>query len=455
MKKKGYKSESANLRLKAEELLKKKSSKMSSAQTETKILKLNHELEVHQIELEIQNEELAIAKEQADIVAQKYTELYNYAPSGYFTLSKEGEIIELNPCGANILGKEIQQLKSSMFGFFVSDETKPIFNSFLRKVFSSKGEGSCEITLSTDGNFPMYVYLNGIVNKNGDHCFVNMMDITDRKLAAELLIANKELAFQNKEKQKWAEELFNSNKELKQLLQLNSDKDLFISILAHDLRSPFQGLLSLSGLLTENIRQHDFSEIETLVNQINISAQNTYKLLEDILMWAKTQSGKIPFEPQKLSFKDICKDILGNLRPIAEAKGIKINYVSDNEIIIFADIDMLKAILRNLISNAIKFTDNGGTININAEQTHPNITISVSDNGIGIPPDNLLKLFDISQIQTTTGTANEKGTGLGLVLCRQFIEKHGGKIWVVSEDGKGSEFKFTLPIVTGYTNDKK
>jgi signal transduction histidine kinase len=172
-------------------------------------------------------------------------------------------------------------------------------------------------------------------------------------------------------------------------------------------------------------------------------------------MWAKTQSGKIPFEPQKLSFKDICKDILGNLRPIAEAKGIKINYVSDNEIIIFADIDMLKAILRNLISNAIKFTDNGGTININAEQTHPNITISVSDNGIGIPRDNLFKLFDISQIQTTTGTANEKGTGLGLVLCRQFIEKHGGKIWVVSEDGKGSEFKFTLPIVTGYTNDKK
>jgi len=454
MEKKGNKSEAANLRQKAEELLKKKSSKMTSFLSETEILKLTHELEVHQIELEIQNEELVIAKEKADIVAQKYAELYNYAPSGYFTLSKEGEIIELNPCGANILGKEIQQLKNSKFGFFVSDETKPIFNSFLGKVFNGKGEESCEIILSGDGN-SMNVYLNGIVNKNGDHCFVNVMDITDRKLAAELLITNKELAFQNKEKQKWAEELFNSNKELKELLQLNSDKDLFISILAHDLRSPFQGLLSLSGLLTENIHQHNISEIETLVNQINISAQNTYKLLEDILMWAKTQSGKIPFEPQKLSFKDICKDILENLRPIAGAKGIKINYISDNEIIIFADIDMLKAILRNLVSNAIKFTNNSGSINISAEQTHSNITISVSDNGIGIPPDNLFKLFDISQIQTTTGTANEGGTGLGLVLCKQFIEKHGGKIWVVSEVGKGSEFKFTLPTFTEHMNDIK
>jgi len=455
MNKIGNKSEAVNLRQKAEELLKKKSSKMTSILSEAKTLKLYHELEVHQIELEIQNEELAVAKEQADIVAQKYTELYNYAPSGYFTLSKEGEIIELNLCGANMLCKEIQRLKSSRFGFFVSDETKTIFNSFLKKVFNSKVEESCEITLSTYDNLPMYVYLNGIITKNGEQCFVSVMNITDRKLAAELIIANKELTFQNKEKQKRAEELFNSNKKLQQLVQLNADKDLFISILAHDLRSPFQGLIGISNLLTENIRQYDLTEIVTLVNQINLSAQNTYKLLEDILMWAKTQSGNVPFEPQKLGLTDICKDILENLRPIADTKNITINYISENEIIIFADIDMLKAILRNLVSNAIKFTNNDGAINIKAEQTHSNITISVSDNGIGIPNDNLIKLFDISQIQTTTGTAKEKGTGLGLVLCKQFVEKHGGNIWVVSEYGKGSEFKFTMPLFTSHKNDIK
>jgi signal transduction histidine kinase len=165
-------------------------------------------------------------------------------------------------------------------------------------------------------------------------------------------------------------------------------------------------------------------------------------------MWARTQSGKIPFIPQKLIFTDICKDILENLRLIAEEKSITINCNPENGIIIFADNDMLKAILRNLVSNAIKFTNYNGEININAEQTHSSITISVSDNGIGIPHDTLIKLFDISQIQTTTGTANEKGTGLGLMLCKQFVEKHGGNIWVVSEYGKGSEFKFTMPAFT-------
>jgi len=137
MKKKGYKSESANLRLKAEELLKKKSSKMSSAQTETKILKLNHELEVHQIELEFRTKNSQLQRA-GRYCSTKYTELYNYAPSGYFTLSKEGEIIELNPCGANILGKEIQQLKSSMFGFFVSDETNQYSIPFSGKCLAAK-----------------------------------------------------------------------------------------------------------------------------------------------------------------------------------------------------------------------------------------------------------------------------------------------------------------------------
>jgi signal transduction histidine kinase len=166
------------------------------------------------------------------------------------------------------------------------------------------------------------------------------------------------------------------------------------------------------------------------------------------LQWARTQQGKIPFKPQKLSFKDICVNILEILNPIAYAKNITINLSSSDEIDVFADIDMLKTILRNLVSNAIKFTNKNGEININAQENYENVTISVSDNGIGIKPDNLSKLFDISQVLTTTGTAKETGTGLGLLLCKEFVEKHGGKIWVVSEVGRGSNFKFTLPIFT-------
>jgi PAS domain S-box-containing protein len=233
------------------------------------------------------------------------------------------------------------------------------------------------------------------------------------------------------------------------LEKLNADKDRFISILGHDLKSPFNALLGLSELLTENIRKYDIDKIENLVNHINKSAQTTYNLLEDILLWARTQQGKIPFKPQILSFRNICMDILEILKPNTDAKNITINYNPADEINIFADIDMLQTVLRNLVSNAIKFTNKNGVINISAEENSGNVTISVSDNGIGIAPDNLTKLFDIAQVLTTTGTAEEKGTGLGLILCKEFVEKHGGKIWAESKYGKGSEFKFTMPICPG------
>jgi len=265
------------------------------------------------------------------------------------------------------------------------------------------------------------------------------------KRAAELIIANENLIFQNNEKTKHAAELIIANNELKQLLQLNADKDLFISILAHDLRSPLSVLLGLSDLVTENIRQFNIDKIEKLVNEINQSAQNTFALLQDLLKWSRVQSGKIPFEPQNLSFTDICKDIIKILNPNAIAKNITINYSSADEINFFADVDMIKTVLRNLVSNAIKFTNNSGAININAEVNSGNLTISVSDNGIGIEPESLTKLFNISKIHTTTGTAKEKGTGLGLLLCKEFVEKHGGKIWVESECGKGSIFYFNIP----------
>jgi len=282
------------------------------------------------------------------------------------------------------------------------------------------------------------------------------------KRADELIMANIELAFQNeekekrvaeliiadKEKKKRAEELISTNKELKQLLQLNADKNLFISILAHDLRSPFNALLGLTEVLIEDIRKFNTDEIEEIADNINKSARNTFNLLENILSWARAEQGKIPFDPQILSFTDNCKDAVEVLKPIAKAKNIKIDYSTVDHINIYADIDMLKAVLRNLVSNAIKFTNNGGTISITAKQIDSNITISVSDNGIGIAPHNLMKLFEMSEVISTTGTAEETGTGLGLLLCKGFVEKHQGKIWVESEVGKGSDFKFTLPVLT-------
>jgi PAS domain S-box-containing protein len=233
----------------------------------------------------------------------------------------------------------------------------------------------------------------------------------------------------------------------RKLLQLNIDKDRFISILSHDLRSHFNNILGLTELLLEVILKPDIDEIKEIAKNINQSAHNSYKLLEDILLWAKTQQGRIPFKPQILSFRDICIEILNTLNPNANAKNITINYSASDNTKVFADIDMLKTILRNLVSNAIKFTNNGGTIIIDAKQNSGNVTITVSDNGIGIPHDILVKLFEISEVITTRGTAKETGTGLGLLICKEFIDKHNGEIWVRSELAKGSEFNFTLPLL--------
>ena len=230
------------------------------------------------------------------------------------------------------------------------------------------------------------------------------------------------------------------------LEKLNIDKDRFISILGHDLKNPFSNILGFSEILTDEINSLNSDEIKEIAGNINKSARITNNLLEGILMWARTQQGSIPFKPQNLSLSATCENILEILNPNAKAKNITINHSATEHITVFADDDMLKAILRNLVSNAIKFTNKNGAININATQTDSNVTISISDNGIGIKPNNLVKLFDISQVLTTKGTSGETGTGLGLLLCKEFVEKHGGKIWVESEVGKGSDFKFTLPI---------
>lgn len=243
-------------------------------------------------------------------------------------------------------------------------------------------------------------------------------------------------------RRKAEEQLIRSESVLK---KLNKDKDRFISILAHDLKNPFIALCGLSEVLKANIHNYDIKKIEMFVSHINDSAQNTYSLLEELLLWARSQSGKLPFNPQKLTFAEITQDVIGVLSPNALEKSIIIKHFTKDDIIIFADKDMLKTVLRNLISNAIKFTNPGGEVKIYAEKDLANITITVSDNGIGIAPNNLDKLFDISQAHTTAGTSNESGTGLGLILCKEFVEKHGGKIWVESENG--SDFKFSLPMV--------
>jgi PAS domain S-box-containing protein len=208
-------SKTANLRQKAETLLRINAAEKGLPLSEIETLKLIHELEVHQIELEMQYDELMLSSSAVQEAAEKYSELYDFAPSVFLTLSKEGEIIELNLSGAEMLGKERSRLKNIRFGFLLSNDTKPIFNLFLEKVFISKAKESCEVILSVNNNLPMHIQLTGIAVKNGEQCLLTVTEITDRKqVEQELIIVNKELVFQNKEKENRTAELIIANTKL-------------------------------------------------------------------------------------------------------------------------------------------------------------------------------------------------------------------------------------------------
>lgn len=232
----------------------------------------------------------------------------------------------------------------------------------------------------------------------------------------------------------------------KALSQLNDDKDRFMQILAHDLRSPFTALLGFSDILLSNFREYDFDEIEMQLSLLSQTAHSTYNLLNDLLLWSMSQSGKLPFNPKRLPFIVICNEVLSCKCNQSDSKHINIDCSEKEPIYLFADVHMLKTVLRNLITNAIKFTHINGQVTVYVQKEGEFATISVRDNGVGISLDNQQKLWDFTTPFATEGTEHEQGTGLGLLLCKEFVEKHGGKIWVESELGKGSNFKFTMPL---------
>jgi signal transduction histidine kinase len=229
------------------------------------------------------------------------------------------------------------------------------------------------------------------------------------------------------------------------LVQLNSDKDQFISILAHDLRSPFSGILGFSEMLKKNIYTYSLEKIEKQVSIIYETAKKTYELLEDTLLWASSQSKNITYNPTLNNLPEIVNEVIEILEPIAKVKKINLSSSIKEKLLVNTDIYMLKAILRNLFSNAIKFSREKGNIEISAKHNNSVTEVKISDNGIGMRPETLKKLFTFDSIQSTKGTANEKGTGMGLLLCKEFVEKHGGKIWVESEVDKGTTVTFSIP----------
>lgn len=232
----------------------------------------------------------------------------------------------------------------------------------------------------------------------------------------------------------------------KQLREFNATKDKFFSIIAHDLRSPFTNILGLAQLLAECIKNENHEDIEQYAALIQDSTERGLKLLSSLFQWAQSQSGQIKFNPENFDVTSLVKEITELKASFADQKTIQISYEVPEKMSISADKEMVRTVLRNLVYNAIKFTNPGGKIRITAEQNQNEITMAVIDNGVGIDESAINKLFLIEENISSAGTNNETGTGLGLILCKEFVEMHKGRIWASSAIGQGSEFKFTLPV---------
>lgn len=708
------------LRKKAEEQLKMRKSETTKAVSGADMQRLVHELQVHQLELEMQNEELFTAKEQIEKLAkEQYKELYDFAPYGYLSISKEGTIAELNFAAARMLGRERDELKNTRFARSVSEETRPVFDLYFQQVFAGQAEPACEAILAAEGHWPIHVSIDSVVSRNDECCHLTVVDITGRKQAEEalqtekanldaifksspdamfildetttivklntaaMLMANssesdalqhrpgnvlrcihsltdprgcgyspnckvckvrigietliakgdaihgaelelelirngmpqkvwinigaepirlngkrhvcvvlnditgrkqterllqeksEKITEQNEELNQTNQKLstaketaeanhakvtaiiegtqdsiwaFNRNYEIlylnkafqaefhqvfgiwlepgvslikshprsirplwksrydrvlaneqfsvedailtrngliyihvsfnpivtkgkvvggsciggniterkqaelhgklqnEELKKLNATKDKFFSIIAHDLKSPFNSIMGFSELLVGQIRQKDYKGIERYSGIIHQSSLHAMDLLMNLMEWSRAQTGRMEFNPGDFEAAALMDEVILLLSTAARQKSIVIRKAFIPFSLVYADRNMISTVLRNLISNAIKFTPPHGEIRLSCVKKERELIVSVADNGVGMTEDKMNRIFRIDENHSTLGTQNEQGTGLGLILCKEFVEKHGGKIRIESKVGIGSTFYFSLPI---------
>lgn len=370
----------------------------------------------------------------SEFTEQKFTALYNYFPnSKLFSLKQKYvnpdivfdiENIEINENTEEILSP---LLLDKPVTYFTADKSVKILNDLIDEEIKS----IILIPIKIDGK------LWGIIAAGSSEKHISYNDelINIFTLTGEMLA--------NAVKRKINEErlVFYS----KELEEINRSKDRFYSMVSHDLKSPFQGLLGLASFIISEADSLSKDEIKEFVGNIESSAKNLYGLLENLLNWTRFELGRIQFTPESFYLYDLLEEVENILLGIAKKKGIEIKLDVDKDFTMIADRKMMYSILSNLITNGIKFTKANGYVTVAAKKTASNVILTVTDNGIGMTKEQIDNLFDITNINSTPGTNNEKGTGLGLLLCGEMVEKHNGNIEITSSIEKGTCFIISIP----------
>lgn len=334
------------------------------------------------------------------------------------------KITDINCAVTNTFGFTKKELLGKPMSFINVNERKKDSAERIRKLLTGEQLKYESVSRKKDGSIiPVDMSEKSIKIGNKNYIYVIERDISERK--------------------KWETEILEVQHKLE---EENSSKDKFFSIISHDLRAPFSALLGISQLLEEEYDVMDDTERKEMIHVARNSSKNIYQLLDGLLEWSRAKSGRMEYLPLNINLKETSDQGILILIQNAKNKNIKVvNNIKSNTFA-YADEIMFKTILRNLITNAIKFTQNNGEIIIDSNVNNDKIEISVLDNGIGMTEADVNKLFRIDVHHTTVGTENESGTGIGLILCKELVDQHGGEIWVESEQEKGSCFRFTLPI---------
>jgi len=544
--------EAISLRQIAEEQLKQRQSEINGHFSEAGLQKLLHELQVHQIELELQNQELILAKETAEIAVEKYTELYDFAPNGYFSLTETGKIIELNLSGARMLGKDRQHLKGSQFAFLLSPESKSTFSLFLERAFQSNNKETCEVQLLTHDDVQTHFLLTGIVTDKCEQCNLTMIDISETKASHTALhfslmkyqtlfglfpvgititdangkiietnlIAQRMLGLDREQQMQryidgndWriirpdgsvmpspefaSVRALKENRQIEniemgithehgQTIWLNvsatpipiegygvaitfsditgrklaerelldakehaeeSDrlKSAFLANMSHEIRTPMNGILGFAELLKDPDLKGD--QQQKFIAIIEKSGARMLNIINNIVDISKIEAGLMEVYIKGTNINEQIGYVYTFFKPAVECKGVDLFYrnaLPDGEALIETDPEKLYAILINLVNNALKFT-NKGSIELGYENKGEYLEFFVKDTGIGIAGDRQDAIFERFIQAENCDKHSYDGAGLGLAITKAYVEMLGGRIWVKSQLGIGSEFFFTLP----------
>ena len=453
------KATAAELRRRAEQRLREKqtsqTSEIGDRTTAAETQRLVHELQVHQIELEMQNEELLQARAEVEAILGQYTDLYDFAPVGYFTLDRNGTIRQVNLTGAHLLGVDRSALVNRRFGLFVSADFLPAFNAFLKRVFESQAKETTELTLRKEANDPLWAHIEAAATQDGQACRAALLDITKRKRAeAEVQAAQENLSVEQRRGQRRLQKV---NRELE---RRNRELQDFVQVASHDLRAPLVNIRGFGDLLgsacqrartavagiqdAESLRAELLplldEEIPESLGYICTSSSKMDALLTGLLNVSRIGSAALTIEP--LDLNRMVAEIVKSTEFSVEQAGATVQV--DALPPCRGDATQVGQVFSNLLDNALKYLDptRPGAIRVSGHQKRNEVVYCVEDNGIGIDSEHQDAIFGLfHRLNPDRGS----GLGLGLTIVRRSLDRQGGKIWLESTPNQGTKFFFSLP----------